>query len=170
MRVELLIDKKLEQAFHVEITLQTFYMHMSDSCRTSSNQLYWNSVLQPKVGKIHFDCGQTCFEEEELNLRLKGGPVTVTVIVRERETEVDVTFHFVSFSVCTLVLNKRCQRQTGVFTMFHLVQSFVARCCKMWCAQRRTIWKVTDPITIVMAVRHFVSRSRLIAPKSLATV
>ena len=65
--------------------------------------------------------------------------MTVTVIVRERETEVDVTFHFVSFSVCTLVLNKRCQRQTGVFTMFHLVQSFVARCCKMWCAQRRTI-------------------------------
>ena len=30
--------------------------------------------------------------------------------------------------------------------------------------------KVTDPITRVMAVRHFVSRSRLIAPKSLATV
>ena len=54
--------------------------------------------------------------------------------------------------------------------MFHLVQSFVARCCKMRYAQRRTIGKVTDPITTVMAVRHFVSRSRLIAPKSLATV
>ena len=57
--------------------------------------------------------------------------------------------------------------------MFHLVQSFVARCnavrCSV-CAQCRTIWKATDPITLVMAVRHFVSRSRLIAPKSLATV
>ena len=53
---------------------------------------------------------------------------------------------------------------------FSNAQSFVARCCKMRYAQRRTIGKVTDPITTVMAVRHFVSRSRLIAPKSLATV
>ena len=48
----------------------------------------------------------------------------------EEETEVDVTFHF---SVCTLFSNKRCQRQTGVFTVFHFVQSFVARCCEMQC-------------------------------------
>ena len=54
----------------------------------------------------------------------------------EEETEVDVTFHF---PVLHFVLNKRCQRQTGVFTVLHFVQSFVARCCKMRCAQRRTI-------------------------------
>ena len=93
---------------------------------------------------------------------------------REREREVGSTFCFVSFHFlfARCFSNKRCQRQTGVFTMFHFVQSFVARCCKMQCvcAQRRTIGKVTDPITTVMAVRHFVSRSRLIAPKSLATV
>ena len=61
----------------------------------------------------------------------------------ERETQ-ELDPRFVSFrfiSVCTLFSNKRCQRQTGVFTMFHLVQSFVARCCKMQCvcAQCRTI-------------------------------
>ena len=91
----------------------------------------------------------------------------------EREIEGDRSWYHVSFrfiSVCTLFSNKRCQRQTGVFTMFHFVQSFVARCCKTRCAQCRTIGKVTDPITTVMAVGHFVSRSRLIAPKSLATV
>ena len=58
----------------IKSSLQTFYMYMPDSCGTLSNQLFWNSVLQQKVGKIHFDCGQTCFEEE-LNFRLKGGPV-----------------------------------------------------------------------------------------------
>ena len=51
----------------------------------------------------------------------------------ERETEVGSMFHFRFISVCTLFSNKRCQRQTGVFTMFHSVQSFVARCCKMQC-------------------------------------
>ena len=76
---------------------------------------------------MHFDCGQT--RSEEVNLRLKGGPC-------ERKTEVDVTFHF---SVLHVVLNKRCQGQTGVFTVLHFVQSFVARCCKMQCAQRRTV-------------------------------
>ena len=76
---------------------------------------------------MHFDCGQT--RSEEVNFRLKGGPC-------ERKTEVDVTFHF---PVLHVVLNKRCQRQTGVFTVLHFVQSFVARCCKMQCAQRRTI-------------------------------
>ena len=60
-----------------------------------------------------------------MNFRLKGGPC-------ERNTEVDVTFHF---PVLHVVLNKRCQRQTGVFTVLHFVQSFVA----MQCAQRRTI-------------------------------
>ena len=50
----------------------------------------------------------------------------------ERETEVDFTFHFSCFACC---LNKRCQRQTGVFTMLHFVQSFVARCCKMQCVR-----------------------------------
>ena len=87
----------------------------------------------------------------------------------ERETEVGSTFRFIS--VCTLFSNKRCQRQTGVFTMFHFVQSLLRDTgkCSVF-AQRRTIGKVTDPITTVMAVRHFVSRSRLIAPKSFATV
>ena len=43
----------------------------------------------------------------------------MTVI--ERETEVDVTFHFVfHFPVLHVVLNKRCQRQTGVFTLLYL--------------------------------------------------
>ena len=65
-----------------------------------------------------------------MNLRLKGGHCA-------RETEVDVTFHF--FLVLHVVSNKRCQRQTGVFTVLHFVQSFVARCCKMRCAQRRTL-------------------------------
>ena len=56
----------------------------------------------------------------------------MTVIVRERQKLVrHVSFSFIS--VCTLFSNKRCQRQTGDFTMFHLVQSFVARCCKMQC-------------------------------------
>ena len=50
--------------------------------------------------------------------------------VRERQK---LDPRFVSFSVCTLFSNKRCQRQTGVFTMFHFVQSFVARYCKMQC-------------------------------------
>ena len=48
----------------------------------------------------------------------------------ERETEVDVTFHFL-FARC--FSNKRCQRQTEVFTMFHFVQSFVARYCEIQC-------------------------------------
>ena len=91
---------------------------------------------------------------------------------RERETEVGSTFHFMfHFPVLHVVLNKRCQRQTGVFTLFSLVQSFVARCCKMQCVHdAKQLGKVTVRITKVMAVRHFVSRSRLIAPKSLATV
>ena len=45
-----------------------------------------------------------------MNFRLKGGPC-------ERETEVDITFHF---PVLHVALNKRCQRQTGVFTVLHL--------------------------------------------------
>ena len=111
-------------------SLQTF-LH-----GTLSNQLYWNSILQPKVGKIHFYCGQTCFEEE-LNLRLKGGPCD-----RERQ-KLDprfVSFRFIS--VCTLFSNKRCQRQTEVFTMFHFVQSFLRDTVRYSVfAQRRTIWK-----------------------------
>ena len=53
------------------------------------------------------------------------------MIVRERQ-KLDVTFHF-HFCLQVVVSNKRCQRQTEVFTMFHFVQSFVARCCKMQC-------------------------------------
>ena len=53
------------------------------------------------------------------------------MIVRERQKlDPRFTFHFL-FARC--FSNKRCQRQTGVFTMFHFVQSFVARCCKMQC-------------------------------------
>ena len=55
--------------------------------------------------------------------------------MRERQK---LTSRFI-FSVLHVVSNKRCQRQTGVFTVLHFVQSFVARCCKMRCAQRRTI-------------------------------
>ena len=50
----------------------------------------------------------------------------------ERETEVGSTFHFI-FCLHVFFSNKRCQRQTGVFTVFHFVQSFVARCCEMQC-------------------------------------
>ena len=88
-----------------------------------------------KVGNIYFDCSQTCFEEE-LSLRLKGGHCD-----RERDRSwIHVSFRFIS--VCTLFSNKRCQRQTGVFTEFSFcVRSFVARCCEMQCvcAQCRTI-------------------------------
>ena len=49
----------------------------------------------------------------------------------ERETEVGSTFRFISFLFARFF--KRCQRQTGVFTVFHFVQSFVARCCEMQC-------------------------------------
>ena len=42
----------------------------------------------------------------------------------ERETEVDVMFHvlfhFSCFACCFKLLNKRCQRQTGVFTLLQL--------------------------------------------------
>ena len=58
----------------------------------------------------------------------------------EKETEVGTMFHFCFISVCTLFSNKRCQRQTGGFTMFHFVQSLLrdaVRCSV--CAQRRTI-------------------------------
>ena len=53
----------------------------------------------------------------------------------ERETEVGSMFRFITFHFlfARCFSNKRCQRQTGVFTMFHFVQSFVARCCKMQC-------------------------------------
>ena len=50
----------------------------------------------------------------------------------ERETEVGSTFRFISFLFARF-FNKRCQRQTGIFTVFHFVQSFVARCCEMQC-------------------------------------
>ena len=50
----------------------------------------------------------------------------------ERETEVGSTFRFISF-LFACFFNKRCQRQTGVFAVFHFVQSFVARCCEMQC-------------------------------------
>ena len=59
----------------------------------------------------------------------------------ERETEVGSTFRFVSFSVCTLFSNKRCQRQPGVFTEFHFVCRVLLRDavrCSV-CAQCRTI-------------------------------
>ena len=77
--------------------------------------------LEKRSVKIHFDCGQTCFEEEELNLRLKGGPVT------EKETEVGTTFHFVTF------LFARCFKQTLPKTnrSFHYVSSCAEFCCAM---------------------------------------
>ena len=90
----------------------------------------------------------------------------MTVI--ERETEVDVTFHFMfHFPVLHVVLNKRCQRQTGVFTLCRVLLRDAVR---LQCVHdAKQLGKVTVRITKVMAVRHFVSRSRLIAPKSLAT-
>ena len=51
------------------------------------------------------------------------------MIVRKRQK---LTSRFI-FPVLHFVSNKRCQRQTGVFTVFHFVQSFVARCCEMQC-------------------------------------
>ena len=91
----------------------------------------------------------------------------------ERETEVGSTLRFISFHFCLHVVFKQTLPKTN--RSFHHV-SFCAefllrdtgKCSVL--AQRRTIGKVSDPITTVMAVRHFVSRSRLIAPKSLATV
>ena len=51
----------------------------------------------------------------------------MTVI--ERETEVDVTFHFMfHFPVLHVVLNKRCQRQTGVFTLCRVLLRDAVRC------------------------------------------
>ena len=94
---------------------------------------------------------------------------------RERE-KLDPRFVSFRFIFCLhVVFQTNVAKDKQEFSpCFIFVQSFVARCCKMQCvcvcAQRRTIGKVTDPITTVMAVRHFVSRSRLIAPKSLATV
>ena len=53
----------------------------------------------------------------------------MTVIERERETEVDVTFHFMfHFPVLHVVLNKRCQRQTGVFTLCRVLLRDAVRC------------------------------------------
>ena len=53
----------------------------------------------------------------------KGDPVT------ERETEVGSTFRFIS--VCTLFFKQTVAKdKQKFFTMFHFVQSFVARCCK----------------------------------------
>ena len=88
----------------------------------------------------------------------------------ERETEVGSMFHSVSFLFARCFQTNVAKDKQEFSRCFIFVQSFVARCCKTRCAQCRTIGKVTDPITTVMAVRHFVSRSRLIAPKSLATV
>ena len=89
----------------------------------------------------------------------------------ERETEVGSTFHFVSFLFARCFqtnVAKDKQEFSPCFILCRVLLRDTVRCSV--CAQRRTIWKVTDPITTVMAVRHFVSRSRLIAPKSLATV
>ena len=146
----------------IKSPLQAFYVHMSDTCRTLSNQLFWNSVLQQKVGKIHFDCSQTCFEEE-LNLRLKGGPV----IVRKRQ-KLTSRFIFLFARCFQTNVAKDKQEFSPCFILCRVLLRDAVRCSV--CAQRRTIWKVTVPITKVMAVWHFVSRSRLIAPKSLATV
>ena len=58
----------------------------------------------------------------------------------ERETEVGSTFHFI-LSLHVVFSNKRCQRQTGVFTVFHFCAEFLLRDavrCSV-CAQRRTI-------------------------------
>ena len=79
-----------------------------------------------------------------MNLRLKGGHC-------ERQ---QLTFRFI-FPVLHVVLNKRCQRQTGVSQFISVVQSFVARCCKMQCvrdAKQSESHYVTMPITDVMAV------------------
>ena len=88
----------------------------------------------------------------------------------ERETEVGSTFRFIF--VCTLFFKQTLPKTNRSFhhvSFLCIVLLRDAVGCSV-CAQRRTIGKVTDPITTVMAVRHFVSRSRLIAPKSLATV
>ena len=89
----------------------------------------------------------------------------------ERETEVDVTFHFMFHFSCFACCFKQTLPKTNrSFHFVALVQRFVARCCKMQCVHNaKQSGKVTVRITKVMAVRHFVSRSRLIAPKSLAT-
>ena len=75
-----------------------------------------------------------------------------------------------TFPVLHVVLNKRCQRQTGVFTVLHLCRVLLRDAVRCSARKPRNNLKVTMPITNVMVVRHFVSRSRLIAPKSLATV
>ena len=52
----------------------------------------------------------------------------------ERETEVGSTFRFIS--VCTLFFKTNVAKDKQEFSLcFIFVQSFVARCCKMRCAQ-----------------------------------
>ena len=51
----------------------------------------------------------------------------------ERETEVGSTFHFVSFLFARCFQTNVAKDKQEFFTMFHSVQSFVARCCKMQC-------------------------------------
>ena len=82
------------------------------TCQTHAklNQINYTETAfyNRKLARLHFDCSQACCEEE-LNLRLKGGHC-------ERQK---LTFHFI-FPVLHVVLNKHCQRQTGVFTVLHL--------------------------------------------------
>ena len=54
----------------------------------------------------------------------------------ERETEVDVTFHFPVLHFC---FKQTLPKTNRSFHCVAIVQSFVARRCKMQCAQRRTI-------------------------------
>ena len=100
-------------------------------------------------------------------MRLKGGPCD-----RERDRSwIHVSFHFVSFLFARCFqtnVAKDKQEFSPCFILCRVLLRDTGKCSVL--AQRRTIGKVSDPITTVMAVRHFVSRSRLIAPKSLATV
>ena len=90
------------------------------------------------------------------------------MIVRERQKLTSrFIFLFFAFLFQTNVAKDK-QEFSPCFILCRVLLRDAVRCSV--CAQRRTIGKVTDPITTVMAVRHFVSRSRLIAPKSLATV
>ena len=58
-------------------------------------------------------------------MRLKGGHC-------ERETEVDVTFHFSCFACC---FKQTLTKTNRSFHSIAVMQSFVARCCKMQCVR-----------------------------------
>ena len=53
-----------------------------------------------------------------------------------RETEVDVSFHFSCFACC---LKQTLPKTNRSFHSISVVQSFVARCCKMQCAARNNL-------------------------------